>query len=311
VTYAIDPELAEFVATLPVRDWDDPVEARTAMDGLIAMLNAGADTTGVRIEDRLVPGPRGAPEIAVRVYAPADRKAAVPGLLDIHGGGFVMGSIDMEHAGAARFARSLGVVVVAVEYRLAPEHPFPVPVEDTFAVLAWAGTQDGIDTARISVGGISSGGCIAAAVTLLARDRSGPPVLAQALETPVLDLTMSQPSIHRFGRGGVLTPAAIAEGYQLYAPRDADRGTGYASPALAADLSGLPPAFILTAEFDPLRDEGELYARRLRDARVPVTLVRARNHAHSTLHGAGRSFRSARTYRAMTGSVLRAAYASG
>ena len=120
MTYAIDPELAEFVATLPVRDWDDPVEARTAMDGLIAMLNADADTTGVRIEDRLVPGPRGAPEVAVRVYAPADRKAAVPGLLDIHGGGFVVGTIDMEHAGAARFVRSLGVVVVAVEYRLAP-----------------------------------------------------------------------------------------------------------------------------------------------------------------------------------------------
>ena len=137
MTYAIDPELAEFVANLPVRDWGDPATARTAMDGLIASLNADVDLTGVTVEDRRVPGPPGAPEVLVRVYAPADRTTAVPGLLDIHGGGFVMGSIDMEHAAAARFVRALGIVVVAVEYRLAPEHPFPAGLEDCYAALAW------------------------------------------------------------------------------------------------------------------------------------------------------------------------------
>jgi acetyl esterase len=285
-----------------------PLGARRAQGPQSADIPLGIGPDGIEVHRHEVAVTGGA--IAVYAFVP-DRPGPLPAHLLLHGGAFWSGNAAQVAGLARELVVDAGCVVLCVEYRLAPEHPFPVPVEDTFAVLAWAGTQDGIDTARISVGGISSGGCIAAAVTLLARDRSGPPVLAQALETPVLDLTMSQPSIHRFGRGGVLTPAAIAEGYQLYAPRDADRGTGYASPALAADLSGLPPAFILTAEFDPLRDEGELYARRLRDARVPVTLVRARNHAHSTLHGAGRSFRSARTYRAMTGSVLRAAYASG
>ena len=285
-----------------------PLGARRAQGPQSADIPLGIGPDGIEVHRHAGAVTGGA--LAVYAFVP-DRPGPLPAHLLLHGGAFWSGNAAQVAGLARELVVDAGCVVLCVEYRLAPEHPFPVPVEDTFAVLAWAGTQDGIDTARISVGGISSGGCIAAAVTLLARDRSGPPVLAQALETPVLDLTMSQPSIHRFGRGGVLTPAAIAEGYQLYAPRDADRGTGYASPALAADLSGLPPAFILTAEFDPLRDEGELYARRLRDARVPVTLVRARNHAHSTLHGAGRSFRSARTYRAMTGSVLRAAYASG
>jgi acetyl esterase/lipase len=298
VTYAIDPELAEFVATLPVRDWDDPVEARTAMDGLIAMLNAEADTTGVRIEDRLVPGPPGAPEVAVRVYAPADRKAAVPGLLDIHGGGFVMGSIDMEHAGAARFVRSLGIVVVAVEYRLAPEHPFPAGLEDCYAALKWMVAEAGalgIDTQRVGVYGQSAGGGLSAALALLCRERGGPSLCFQYLGIPELDDRLETPSMRQFVDTPMWNRPNATRSWRYYLGDGADGDVSpLAAPARATDLSGLPPAYVSTMEFDPLRDEGILYALRLLQAGVSVEL----HQYPGTFHGSGVVVTAAVTKRA-------------
>ncbi len=285
MAYRFDPELAEFVDALPVRDWTDPLSARTAMDGLIASLNASVDTTGVIIEDRLVPGPPEAPEVAVRVYRPAERTASIPGLLDIHGGGFAVGSIDMEHAVAARLVRGLGIVVVAVEYRLAPEHPFPAGLEDCYAALEWmvsASDELGIDTERVGVYGQSAGGGLAAALALLTRDRRGPALCFQYLGIPELDDRLETPSMQQFVDTPMWHRANAILSWRYYLGPDADGETSpYAAPARATDLSGLPSAYVSTMEFDPLRDEGILYALRLLQAGVSVEL----HQYPGTFHG--------------------------
>lgn len=286
--YRFDPELADAVAYLPSGTWGDPADARRVMDELIAPFNAAVDTTGVAVEDRSVPGPPGAPEVPVRIYAPADRTpsvGAVPGLLDIHGGGFVVGNIAMEHAVAVRLVRELGIVVVAVEYRLAPEHPFPAGLDDCYAALQWMATEAGalgVDTDRIGVYGQSAGGGLAAALALLARDRGGPPLCFQFLGIPELDDRLETPSMQQF----VDTPLWHRENavlsWRFYLGDGAgDEVSPYAAPARAEDLSGLPPAYVSTMEFDPLRDEGILYALRLLQAGVPVEL----HQYPGTFHG--------------------------
>ncbi|MHB8463348.1 MAG: alpha/beta hydrolase [Acidimicrobiales bacterium] len=182
-------------------------------------------------------------------------------------------------------ATGAGCIVASVEYRLAPDHPFPTEPEDCYRALYWlvehADTL-GIDPTRISVGGASSGGNLAAVVALMARDRGGPPLVAQILEVPVIDLTLSQPSIEENGDGYLLTRAAIEQSYRYYLTDPADATNPYASPIFAHDLAGLPPALIMTCEFDPLRDEGEAYARRLADAGVPTTLRRWDGQIHGS-----------------------------
>lgn len=285
MAYRIDPELAEIVPLLPVRDWSDPVDARASTEELVAALNASVDTTGITVQDHTAPGPEGGPDVAVRVYAPDGQRAPVPGLLDIHGGGFVCGNVDMEHAGAARLTRALGIVVVAVEYRLAPEHPFPAGLEDCYAALCWVTEKAGalgIDPERIGVYGQSAGGGLAAALGLLCRDRSGPALCFQFLGIPELDDRLETPSMRQFVDTPVWNrPNAIRSwGYYL------GEGAGgevspYAAPARATDLSDLPPAYVSTAEFDPLRDEGILYALGLLQAGVPVEL----HQFPGTFHG--------------------------
>jgi acetyl esterase len=285
VTYQIDPELAEYLSVFPMRDWNDPVAARTAMDDLIAIMNASVDTTGITIEDRTVPGPEGAADVRVRVYSPADRTSAVPGLLDIHGGGFAVGTIDMEHAVAARLVSRLGIVVVAVDYRLAPENPFPAGLEDCFAALQWMRTEApalGIDPDRIGAYGQSAGGGLTAALALLARDRGGPKLCFQFLGIPELDDRLETPSMQQF----VDTPVwhrgnAILSWRYYLGNGHTGEVSPYAAPARATDLSNLPPAYVSTMEFDPLRDEGILYALRLLQAGVPVEL----HQYPGTFHG--------------------------
>jgi acetyl esterase/lipase len=285
VAYRIDPELAEFVNLLPVRDWTDPLSARGSMDELLAALNADVDTTGVNIEDRTIPGPAGAPDVPVRIYSPSAPTGLAPGLLDIHGGGFVVGSIDMEHAGAARLVRALGIVVVAVEYRLAPENPFPAGLEDCYAALEWMAAESrdlGIDTARLGVYGQSAGGGLAAALSLLARDRGGPSLCFQYLGIPELDDRLETPSMQQFVDTPVWHRPNAVLSWRYYLGPDADgQISPYAAPARATDLSGLPPAYVSTMEFDPLRDEGILYALRLLQAGVPVEL----HQYPGTFHG--------------------------
>lgn len=223
-------------------------------------------------------------EITVRVYRP-EVEEAVGCHLFVHGGGWWMGTLDQSDQACSRIVNEVGCAVVSVDHRWSPERRFPVPAEDCYAALSWVASSAaelGLDPGRISVGGVSSGANLAAATTLMARDHGGPDVLAQSLEVPMLDLTMSQASIEELAEGYMLTRERLALEVADYCDPQR-RSDPYASPLLAPDLAGLPPALIATAEYDLLRDDGEEYAARLRAAGVPATAVRWPGHLHGSL----------------------------
>ncbi|MEQ0558468.1 alpha/beta hydrolase [Amycolatopsis sp. NEAU-NG30] len=226
-----------------------------------------------------VPGPEGAPDVPVRVFTPSGHDGPLPGLLYIHGGGFVSGSVDQFDGEATRLAAEVGAVVVSVDYRLAPEHPFPAGVEDCYAALVWtaeSASELGIDPDRLAVAGGSAGGGLAAAVTLLARDRGGPRLCFQYLDVPELDDRLDTPSMRDYHDTAMFHRRAAEFSWDAYLGEGRRGGpdvSPYAAPARAEDLSGLPPAFITTCQFDPLRDEGIAYAQRLAHANVPTELV--------------------------------------
>ncbi len=252
-------------------------------------------------------------DITVRIYTPRG-DGPFPGHLYLHGGGFWIGRPEHFDAGCRTTADGAGCVVVSVDYRLAPESKFPTAPEDCYAALVWFAdhaAELGVDPARISVGGGSAGGNLTAVIALMARDRGGPPLVFQALEIPVTDLTMSQRSIVENGEGYLLTTESIAQcvGYYLADPSDATHP--YASPLLADDLSGLPPAIVMTMEFDPLRDEGEAYGRRLREAGVPTTMRRWEGQFHGSSTMSKLMPAEAKEYQDMVNAALRAAYGGG
>jgi len=247
----------------------------------VALSEPGPEVAAVA--DHTVPVDGG--EITVRVYTP-EGSGPFPAHVYFHGGGFWLGDLDFCDITGRELCAGAGCVVVSVDYRLAPEFPFPTPVEDAYTALLWtaAHAQElGIDPARVSVGGASAGGNLAAVVAMMARDRGGPPLVLQVLDIPVTDITMSCASITENGEGYLLTRGAIAQYCDYYLADPADAKNPYASPLLADDLSGLPPAVVMTAEFDPLRDEGEQYAQRLADAGVPVYAKRWDGHLHGSL----------------------------
>jgi len=281
MNYNFDPELAPLLDLLPDASLGlgDPDAARKIFLELIGQVNADVDPAGVVIEDRAVPGPPGAPDVPVRVYSPAGVAGAVPGILHIHGGGFVIGNLDSELGACIGLCRALGVVVVSVDYRLAPETPYPGPLEDCYAALKWTSENSGklnIDASRLAVFGQSAGGGLAAATALLARDRGGPPLCFQYLGIPELDDRLQTTSMQSF----VDTPmwnrpnAELSWDYYLGAQyrRGADDVPYHAAPARAEDLSGLPAAYVSTMEFDPLRDEGVEYALQLMRSGVATEL---------------------------------------
>ena len=291
MSYAYDPELAPIVELLPssILDGADGLAAaRASILTLIAPFNEVVDVTGIDIADHHVPGPAGGPDVLVRVYAPRGDVpgAPRPALLDIHGGGFVVGSIEMERGSAAQIVRQLGAVVAVVEYRLAPEHPFPAGVEDCYAALRWLHDEAstlGVDAARVAVGGQSAGGGLAAAVALLARDRGGPPLCFQLLGIPELDHRLETTSMRTFVDTPLWHRPNAVLSWRYYLGPEPGEVSPYASPAIAEDLRGLPPAYVTAMEFDPLRDEGILYALRLLEAGVPVEL----HTFPGTFHGSG------------------------
>ena len=228
-------------------------------------------------------------EILVRLFVP-DGPGPHPVFIHFHGGGFVFGTIDslVNDAKCAHICRAAECVVATVEYRLAPEHRFPTAAEDCYAALRWtvanAGSLD-LDPVRVAVGGESAGGNLAAVVSLIARDRGGPPLALQLLEVPVTDIShrsADHPSVALFGEGYGLDRVDMEFYANEYLADPADASSPYASPLLADDLTGLAPAYVITAEYDMLRDSGEAYARRLDDAGVESMLHRRLGHNHGS-----------------------------
>ncbi len=222
------------------------------------------------VEDRTIPVDGG--EIGVRIYTPAG-SGPFPALVFFHGGGWVLGSVEGSDASSRSLANAGGCVVVSVEYRLAPEAKFPIPAEDCYAATRWTVEQAAainVDPARVAVAGVSAGGNLAAAVALMARDRGGPRLAHQLLVVPVTNRDFSTGSYEENATGYGLTTEAMRWFWDHYLRTDDDAGNPYAAPLQAADLRGLPPATVQTAEYDPLRDEGAAYARALEAAGVPV-----------------------------------------
>lgn len=205
-------------------------------------------------------------------------------LLFIHGGGWIAGSLDAYDATCRGLCNASGCLVLALDYRLAPEHKFPAAPRDGLAALRWLAThaaEFGGDARRLAIGGDSAGGNVAAAVAQMARDQGGPQLRLQLLVYPVTDHACDTPSYREFGTGYLLTAEGMRWHWNHYLPNDAAGADPLASPLRARDLAGLPPALVITAEFDPLRDEGEAYAQRLREAGVKTDLVRYDGMIHA------------------------------
>lgn len=273
----LDPQaqtLVDALADLGLKPIEDstPAEARESMRARTAGLGPFEDVAGVT--DHRVPVEGG--EITVRVYSPGGAGPR-PALVFYHGGGWVIGDL-YTHDGICRsLANAAGCVVASVDYRLAPEFKYPVAGEDSYAALRWVVANAGrlrIDARRVAVGGDSAGGHLSTVVALMARDRGGPTLVQQVLLYPVTNHDLDTPSYHENATGYVLTRDAMRWFWDHYLPSPAKGREAYASPLLAPSLAGLPPALVITAECDPLRDEGEAYAARLRDAGVPVTFTR-------------------------------------
>jgi acetyl esterase len=233
------------------------------------------------VEDRFIPGPTA--ELPIRIYRP-DVGGVLPALVAFHGGCWVVGNIDLVDRPFRALAHATGCVVVSVNYQKAPEHRFPVPLDDCRAGFRWAvehATELGIDPARIGVVGDSAGGNLAAAVCLQARDGGGAMPAAQVLIYPAVDWSLDTPSARECAEGYGLTTSDMAWSWQEYAPDPATRNHPLVSPLRATSHAGLPPAVVVTAGFDVLRDEGIAYVERLRADGVPVD----HHHYPGTIHG--------------------------
>jgi acetyl esterase/lipase len=273
MAYRFDPELAPWIPMLPVLDIADVATARARSAELTAQSPSYHSPVPLTVTGRHVPGPEGAPDVAVRCYAPAGHGDPQPGLLYIHGGGFVVGSIEAEDSRARELAALAGAVVVSVEYRLAPEHPFPAGLHDCYAALtdlAKNAAELGVDPAHIGIAGASAGAGLAAATALMARDQGGPELCMQYLGIPELDDRLETASMRAYTDTPVWNRPNAVLSWQYYL--GGQQPGPYAAPARADDLSGLPPAYVDVCEFDPLRDEGISYAQRLVQAGVHTEL---------------------------------------
>jgi acetyl esterase len=306
----LDPQariLLDQIAALhsPRMSQQTPAEARAGFAVFAAV--AGPPESPVSTEDRSVPCPAGA--IAVRIYRP-EADTPLPVVVYFHGGGFVIGDIATHDTTCQRLAAGVPALVVSADYRLAPECRFPAAVDDCEVVTRWVSThasEFGGDATRLAVAGDSAGANLAAVVARRARDAGGPPIAFQLLVYPATDLTRALPSHTENGTGYLLDSDTVAWFFDHYLggadPRHPD-----ASPLLADDLSGLPPALVVTAEFDPLRDDGEAYGERLRQAGGTVTTSRYDGMIHG-FYGLDSVFDAAKRATAETVAALRDALA--
>ena len=281
---ALHPQVVTLLAKMaeanlkPVVDMT-PVDARIQFDATAKLPDDKRTPVGV-IEEIGVPGPAG--EMKVRLYRPAGAAGGAPGgtlplLVYFHGGGHVIGSLDSHDEVARSLCAGAQCLVASVDYRLAPEHKFPAAVDDAFAATQWLAANAasiGAETAAIAVGGDSAGANIAAVVALMARDAGGPALVAQQLVYPLADYACRSPSYSAYAVGhGPLTAAGMLWFQGHYLRAAADAGDWRASPLKAPDLSGLPPALVITAEYDVLHDEGVAFADALAAAGTPVEHV--------------------------------------
>jgi acetyl esterase len=266
----------------------EPAQFRQSRKEARAALPAAAPEPLAHVEDFTIPGPGG--ELPIRMYV-GDTGWLRPALVYFHGGGFLGGDLDSHDSVCRTLAKDSGAMIIAVDYRLAPEHQFPAGVDDAYAATRWVAANVerlGIDAGNISVGGDSAGGNFATVVAMRCRAAGGPAITAQVLIYPVTDLSSFETESHReFGEGYLLTRSGMQYCTRYYLADPALMRHPEVSPLLASDLTGLPPALVITAEFDPLRDEGEAYARRLKEAGVPVSLRRYDGMIHGfvSMHG--------------------------
>jgi acetyl esterase/lipase len=280
----LDPELVEplegfMQATGGGFDLTDIPATRAGLEGMLGGIIAGTPPTpGIVIEDKFVASHEEGVAVPVRIYRPAARAASRPALLWMHPGGFVIGSTAMDELTLRQIAKALDIVIVSVNYRLAPEHPFPAAIEDCYGVLRWLGDKragPGVDPTRIAIGGASAGGGLAAGLSLVARDRGGMQPVLQLLIYPDLDDSKLEPAGNGKSENLFWSRANTRTGWQAYLNGRAGTAgiSEYAAPIRAGNLRGLPPAFIAVGTADMLIDENLAYAEKLAAAGVDVSLA--------------------------------------
>ena len=270
----MDPKaqiVGEFVKSIRVPGYYPPLpELRQQLRVMVSLMDEPAPALP-RIEDVRIPGPAG--EIPARVYSPSAAAAPQPAIVYFHGGGWVQGDLETHHGLCARLAKHAGVLVVAVDYRLAPENKFPAAVEDCLAAYRWVrakGRDVGADSARVAVAGDSAGGNLSAVVSQLAASGGSPVPTCQVLIYPAVDFSLDTDSHREMVDGHVIPRERVLWYMDQYLRNEADKTDLRAAPLRAASLKDQPPAMIVTAGFDPLRDEGRAYGDRLREAGVDV-----------------------------------------
>ncbi len=284
----LDPQVEAFLKQFNSRKTANPIltlppaEARKAMTD--TMLSLMVDKNGIEsvneVRDLAILCP-GEP-VRVRLYQPKG-KGPHPALVFYHGGGWAIGSLDSSDSVCRTLCSHAQCIVVSVDYRLAPEHKFPAALEDCYNAVQWFyehAAEYGIDRERIAVGGESSGGNLAAAVCILALERNAPPIIYQLLMMPATDLALASESVQQFGEGYFLTQEAMEVFGKYYINCEEDILNPLVSPLRIENPSNLPPGLVITAEYDPLRDEGEAYAHKLRDAGVPMVCRRYQGAIH-------------------------------
>jgi acetyl esterase len=311
MNYQLDPEVGRLLelarqAGLPDTHTLPVAEARAQMRANRAAV-AGEPATVRDISNCKISGPHG--EIPLRIYTPAAAAGALPVLVYFHGGGWVIGDLDTHDDICRAFCHHAGCMVVSVDYRLAPEHKFPAAADDAFAATRWVAANAatlGIDPDRLAVGGDSAGGNLAAVVAHLARDHGGPAIRYQLLIYPATDMQLSHPSVSELAEGYRLSRADMRWFIDHYLRDDNDKTDPKASPLHAGSFTGLPPALVITAGFDPLRDEGKAYADKLSAAGVEVYYHCYEGMVHGFFGMAG-ALTQARTVQQKSAAALRQA----
>jgi acetyl esterase/lipase len=255
--------------------WEVPASAAREVFAAMMQLVGPKDVPIGKVQNLTMPGPGG--EIALRSYAPVAAKGEpLPTLVFFHGGGYVIGNLETHDGLCRMLANESGARVIAVDYRMAPEHKFPAAVEDAYAAVNWIednAASLGVDANRIAVGGDSAGGGLAAVVSQMAKEKGDPKIVFQMLLFPVTQIGNETTSMREFGEGYFLEAETLKWFFKHYLPDDADRSDPRISPLVAKDVAGLPPAYVMLGGYDPLHDEGQAYADKLRAAGVKVTVA--------------------------------------